>query len=124
MKAPESTEKANLDADSAELNGLGRGNESTNQGIKPAHVPETDINMLSACELTVNPHVSISWSKTIQVIYFEEPQVLSTYKLHHQFANRSRYQTRQTKDEPMDQHQEEADDKERESNQEEGSRQR
>ena len=58
MKAPESTERADLDADSAELNGSGHGNESTDQGIKAAHVPETDMSVLTACALTVNPHES------------------------------------------------------------------
>ena len=115
MKAPESTERADQDADSAELLGSGHRKESTDHSIKAAHIPETDNSVLTACALTVNPHKGISWSKTIQVIYFEEPQVQSTYKLHHHFANRPRYQTRQTKDEPVDQHQEETDNKECES---------
>ena len=99
MKAPESTEKANLDADSAELNGLGCGNESTNQGIKPAHTQGPDTSEVAdrsqsswtpfeaqACALTAKTHGPITWAKTIQVIYFEKPQVRSVQKLFHHFA--------------------------------------
>ena len=54
MKAPESTERA----DNAEPYGLGRGKESTDQGIKTAHIPKTDSHSVLACALTVNPHGS------------------------------------------------------------------
>ena len=97
MKAPESTERANLDADSEELNGSGRDEESTDQGIRTAHTPKANNILVSVCALTVNPHGCVSWAKTIQVIYSEEP---------------------------MNQHQEEDDSKECKSCQEEGSRRR
>ena len=71
MKAPKSIERA----DGTEPYGSAHGEQSTDQGIKTAHTPEADIHILLACALTVNPHGSVSWAKTIQVIYFEEPQV-------------------------------------------------
>ena len=67
MKAPESPQRADQDADSAELLGSGHRKESTDHSIKAAHIPETDNSVLTACALTVNPHKGISWSKTIQV---------------------------------------------------------
>ena len=46
----------------------------------------------------------ITWAKTIEVIYFQEPKVGSVYKLLHHFANRPRH------NEHMEQCQKEAED--------------
>ena len=133
MKAPESIERA----DDTEPCGSAHREEGTELGIKPAHTPGPDTEVLSSpypaslpaprvfenqvCALTANTHGSITWAKTIQVIYFEEPQVQSVQQLHHQFANRPRYQRLESQHEYVEQCPEENDKEECESSQEKGS---
>ena len=111
MKDPESQETA----DNTEQ--LARG-ESSEPGINPAH---TDSNPHSSllqevhhpiiCNRAFEDQVCslqaqgpITWAKTVQVIYFQEPQVRFMQKLFHPFATRPRH------NEHMEQCQEEDED--------------
>ena len=117
MKDPESQETA----DSTEQSG--RRAESSSQSIRTAHTLDTDIRGVDtsvigtltntafedqACSLQAQG--PITWAKTVQVIYFQEPQVRSVQKLFHHFATRPRH------NEHMEQCQEEDEDQTSEGN--------
>ena len=89
MKASESTERANEDTDSAEIPRSGRNTESKAQDIKVAQGPKDIIP-----DKIDNSKGSkgISWSKTIEIVYLDDPVDWSTYSLHHYFATRPRQQ--------------------------------
>ena len=122
MKTPESPLIADSTEQSARV-------ESSGLGIKPAHTDTDSVSSQQArslpspaslafedqaCSLTAKAHSPITWAKTIQVIYFEEPQVQSVQKLYHHFATRPRH------NEHMEQRQEEDANKTSKGNQKEG----
>ena len=124
MKTPESLETADITEQLAH-------GESSESSINPAHTDNTEQSSLEwagsnsvpthlgsfedqACSLKA--HGPITWAKTVQVIYFQEPQVQSVQKLFHHFATRPRH------NEHMGQHQEENANKTSKGRQKEGSR--
>ena len=116
-----SIERESPDADSPGLLRSGHGKESKSQGIKAVHGQNTHIQLLPNKTNNSKGSKGISWSKTIEVAYLNEPAVWSTYSLHHYFATRPRQQTQDNDHEPVDQHQKETDSEECQGNQAEGS---
>ena len=114
MKAPQNAEPY---ADKAGLSQPGHGTESEPLDIKEPQEPNTSV-------IGARPHPwdrSIHWSKTIEVIYFDKPQVRSTYSLHQYFISRPKQEVK-SDDKPMDRDQEEVHSEERQSDQKESVR--
>ena len=78
MKAPKYAESG---PDNAGPSQPGRDIESRTPDIKEPQEPDTSVVSSTVLPLTVH------WSKAIEVIYFDEPQVQSTYSLHQYFAS-------------------------------------
>ena len=79
MKAPKYAESG---PDNADTSQPGRNIESRTPDIKEPQEPDTSVVSSTVLPLTVH------WSKAIEVIYFDETQVRSTYSLHQYFASR------------------------------------
>ena len=110
MKEPENAES---DADDAGSSQPGRDTESKTPDIKESQEPDTSLPF-------ANQHIvssSVHWSKAIEVIYFDEPQVRSTYSLHQYFTSRPKQEVKNG-GEPMDCDQEEVHSEERQSDEE------
>ena len=90
MKEPKSTKPA---ADETVPSLPGRAAESKPVVISGSKEPETSVLGSSVLPSSYSTPRAICWSKTIEVIYFEEPQAQSTYSLHKYFAPRPRQET-------------------------------
>ena len=81
----QSTEQA---ADKADPSLPGRAEESKPEVKSGPTEPETSVSALPGLPINLVLPRSICWSKTIEVIYFEQPQ--ATYSLHEYFTSRPR----------------------------------
>ena len=90
MKEPKSTKQA---ADGTDPSSPGHASESKPVVISRSTEPETSVVGSSVPPSSYSTPRAICWSKTIEVIYFQEPQAQSTYSLHEYFASRPRQET-------------------------------
>ena len=68
----------------------GRAEESKVEVKSGPTAQETSVSAIPGLPIDLVLPRSLCWSKTIEVIYFEEPQAQSTYSLHEYFASRPR----------------------------------
>ena len=110
MKDPESQETADNTEQSARRESLEPYINSTHTDSTVQSSPECDVSDFMTAPPFVDQACSlqaqgpITWAKTVQVIYFQEPKVRSVQKLLHHFATRPRH------NEHMEQCQEEDED--------------
>ena len=71
-----------------EQGAAGRAEESKVEVKSGPMAQETSVSAIPGLPIDLVLPRSLCWSKTIEVIYFEEPQAQSTYSLHEYFASR------------------------------------